>query len=278
LSERFNTMWVCHDLARAGEPEAGIHDMRVEAKRLREAMRLFRDAFQPEALSGLIDEVDRLNDRLGAVRDSDVLIEYLDGLFPGDDRPLLVGLRAQVQESRPALQCTLTTYLDQLVTTDFEPRFDQVVIGGRHPVEHPVAGERLKAFAPLAVGSRLRKVMKRLRGVQGEEDADGLHRVRVANKHLRYAMEAFLGIYDSRFQDAHRRVVALHKALGDIHDYDVLRERLIRFAEQAGRLADLDDCLDTISRKRSRAYGRIESVREQGGEVNFARDITRAID
>ena len=54
LLERFESMWDCLPAALAGDAEAGIHQMRVESKRLREAMRLFGKAYRTAEFERLL--------------------------------------------------------------------------------------------------------------------------------------------------------------------------------------------------------------------------------
>ena len=277
LTERFDSLWARHGAALAGDAEAGIHQMRVEAKRLREAMRLFADVYRAADFQAGLAEDERLNDLLGAVRDADVLVEFLGSLFKGDV-PLLQDLRATIVAQRAVDQAALVAALEQLVASDFAARFRAMCRAGRHGVRHALSGTRLAEFAPLAVGERLRRVRKRLRAVQGEEDAAGLHRVRVANKLLRYAMEAFVGIYDRRFEEAYKRVVELHKALGDLHDLDVLAARIVDHAQSPADAPELAPVLERIAARRAREYGRIQTFCDPDGMTVFAHQVMDALE
>src|SRR5690349_8803285 len=56
---------------RKGEDVEAVHDMRVATRRLRAALRVFEEAFGPEAAT-LHEEIGWLGRGLGAVRDRDV--------------------------------------------------------------------------------------------------------------------------------------------------------------------------------------------------------------
>lgn len=273
LIERFETMWACLPAALAGDAEAGIHEMRVEAKRLREAMRLFARVYRAADFGQLLAEVDRLNDRLGLVRDADVLSEEITRFDKKAANATLSALRASLGEGRGSDQAALIAYLNELVASGFERTFRRLARAGRHGSDHPVAGQRLGRFAPLEVGRRLRRVLKRLRAVQGETDAAGLHKVRIANKHLRYAMETFSGIYDRRFDSALARVAELHKALGDVHDLDVLSDRITAYAQTHDALTEVTSELEAIAQRRSRLFGRLESYLSSPGIAAFGRAV-----
>ena len=56
----------------AGEDPEAVHDMRVAARRVRAAWRVFGDAYDREVVRDRVRELRTLGDRLGAVRDLDV--------------------------------------------------------------------------------------------------------------------------------------------------------------------------------------------------------------
>jgi CHAD domain-containing protein len=65
------------DAASAGDDADAVHDMRVSCKRLREAVSVLRDAFGRSRVRSLRRDVEALNDSMGAVRESDVFLDWL---------------------------------------------------------------------------------------------------------------------------------------------------------------------------------------------------------
>jgi len=65
------------DRARSSVQIEAVHDMRVWAKRTREVLRMLRDCRTVKGTKPALGIVDRLNDALSALRDSDVMIEVL---------------------------------------------------------------------------------------------------------------------------------------------------------------------------------------------------------
>jgi CHAD domain-containing protein len=59
-----------------------LHDMRIATKRLRYSLEVF-EAFLPAAARASVDELTQLQDELGLLHDSDVLIELLQRLEGG---------------------------------------------------------------------------------------------------------------------------------------------------------------------------------------------------
>ncbi|MCC7494258.1 MAG: CHAD domain-containing protein [Fimbriimonadaceae bacterium] len=277
LEQAVGDCFACLPAALAGEVEAGIHEMRVRAKKLRERMRLFRPAYHRLDFNAGLELIEQLNDRLGSVRDDDVFLIRLADL--GSVAPDLVpALQAVAETSRSEHQQTLTTLLQQLAAETFEARLRKLIDEGRHTARHPVAGMTCRRFARTEISSRLGRVLCRMARVEDEEDTEGLHAVRVVNKHLRYAMEPFLGIFGKKLQQAFRRVVELHGVLGDLHDFDVLLVRLSKQAQKLGRSAEVEPLLSRVRELRRSEYERFLPYFNADGEATFARLISDALD
>ena len=263
--------------AAAGEAEAGIHQMRVACKRLRESMRLFRAIYHRREFVAILNLVDELNDHLGEVRDMDVLIEHT-GLLNGEDAALIPDFVAHLAEQREKYQSALNVELAKIRDESLPQRLDQIIVDGRHGRQHKVAGQRCKPFARAAISKRLDKVIGRMKIVEGEQDAAGLHRVRVANKQLRYAMEPFVPIFDRRMETAYHRVSELHTTLGDLHDLDVLRDAIRQFALDHERQDEAKPLLSVLQGIRRREYGRALTFFSEGSELTFVRMVADAVD
>lgn len=54
----------------------GLHNLRIAAKRVRYTLEVFEDAL-PEACKSIVDELAQLQDELGAIHDSDVMVALL---------------------------------------------------------------------------------------------------------------------------------------------------------------------------------------------------------
>lgn len=55
---------------------AGLHNLRIAAKRVRYTLEVFEDAL-PEACKPIVDELAQVQDELGAIHDSDVMVALL---------------------------------------------------------------------------------------------------------------------------------------------------------------------------------------------------------
>lgn len=211
---------------RAGDPEAGVHDMRVAMKRLREAFRFFRPAFRKKVFKRHRAWVESLNDTLGEVRDRDVLAEALraiaekEGVFP----PALETLLTRIASEREAAAHVLADELDALHAEGLPDALAAAIEAcGSAP---PGTGPRVEEFARENVAARVEAMRKRWATVRRETTPDTLHAARIANKKLRYAIEPFRTLMPKEVRRLYRLASRLHDALGDVHDDDAILVRL----------------------------------------------------
>jgi inorganic triphosphatase YgiF len=223
------------------DPEA-IHQMRVAIRRLRSAMSVFKEILGSPETASLTDELRWLQTHLSLARDSVVFIEEILDPLPGlfVDDPNYAALRANFVAERDAAHEAAVKALSQ-------PRFTQIVLrlgcwaeGGdwlntedperRGLLDRPVC---LLAQSSLAKrDSKLRKGMRHLADVTPEVR----HRLRIQVKKLRYSIEFFGSLYQSK--KVKRLTLALgtlQDRMGLLNDIAVSRHRL---RERAGRSND----------------------------------------
>lgn len=82
-----------------------LHDLRIAAKRLRYTLEIFEDVL-PEASKSIVEELTQIQDELGALHDSDVLIALLRLCLGSQDSAMAagnVGAAKQQQKKRKPL-------------------------------------------------------------------------------------------------------------------------------------------------------------------------------
>ncbi len=97
-----------HDPQRSNE----LHDLRIASKRLRYTLEIFADVL-PEESASVIEEVTQIQEELGALHDSDVMIALLSLCL--EQQPHTNGKHAQAVEAQQKAGKHLITNLD-LVT------------------------------------------------------------------------------------------------------------------------------------------------------------------
>jgi len=211
---------------RAGADAEDLHEMRVATRRMRAAWRVFDGAFKAGKTKKMRRHLETIADRLGAVRDLDVLIDGLDAYRLGLDegqRPGLDPLLSLWRRQRAAARTLLLGELDSNRYASFVKEMEEFLDAGSNAaaaVATPTSPHRVRD----RVASELWACYEAVRAyelVYEWADVETLHELRIATKWLRYSLEFFgetLGPDSARLL---QRVVALQDHLGCLHDADV---------------------------------------------------------
>ena len=225
--------------ARSGASEKGVHDLRVAVKRFREAFRLFRPILPKKTFRRHRDWIEDLNDALGEVRDRDVALARLHKLTAGlAESPLSVAdLVARLDAERIAAARALAAMLDRFqlegVPAQLSARIESLE-------QQAAPGGPTQEFARERVRERLLDVRSRWAAARREATPESLHRVRIGNKRLRYAIEPFSRMLGKEVRRLYRSASRFHDVLGDVHDADsmaVMLETAMAGASRAERRA-----------------------------------------
>jgi len=260
---------------------------RVATRRLRAALRVFRDAYPARETKPIRAGLSELADALGAVRDLDVRIEEVDRWArerDGDAGQALAPLRKSLAAQRRDAAASLARKLDS--------RSHRRLIGGLvdfvtalEPEVGPHAGAPDRATRDRA-GSSVWTAYEQVRAyaaIVRWADLPTLHALRIEAKRLRYTLE-FLGSQLGPEKDLLlERLVALQDHLGALNDATLAVAAVRSFLgehhaalspeERAGTISYLGDRERELSRLR-RGVGR--AWRPVVG-ITFARRMARAV-
>lgn len=254
------------------DPE-GVHDMRVASRRLRSALRDFlphlnrRGRFQEAR-----DELRRLADALGEVRDEDVAIMELEKL--GDEAPpeARAGLEsftgeraARREEARERLASAITEEEVEEFRQLFGEAVEAATRKGRRRKKK--AGDEGDAGGPEDEGAASFRAAGRAVILKSWDELEALsgslyrphkprrlHDMRIAAKRLRYALELFAPCWGGETKAFAEEVAEMQGALGELHDCDVwIKECGVRLAERVP--ADVKGDGEDGSRARLRTAG-----------------------
>jgi CHAD domain-containing protein len=205
-------------VARRGVDPEGVHQMRVQTRRLRGMLRLFRRCLPAAVLERLQAQLKPLADVLGAERDEDVLIALFESYAPRVSVPEAAVLRAIGTRRRGAKALAhrkLVAHVATLAYADFCASFEELEAAPLPPV-----GRSAKRFARRSVQRRFREVRARAKAAS-VDDPETLHALRVAVKNLRYAADGLTDLLPARSAPIARRAARVQDALGTVHDLDV---------------------------------------------------------
>jgi len=205
--------------ARGADSKKGIHDLRVAVKRFREAIRLFRPVLRKKTFRRHREWIEELNDALGEVRDRDVALVQLRKLTAGlaEAPGSVADLPARLESERLVAAGALAAMLDRL---QFEGVPAQLAARIEALEKQAVPGRPTHEFARERVRERLLDVRARWAAARREATPESLHRARIGNKRLRYAIEPFSRMLGKQVRRLYRSASRFHDVLGDVHDAD----------------------------------------------------------
>jgi CHAD domain-containing protein len=212
---------------RAGEDIEELHDMRVATRRMRAAIRVFGDFFEPEAIKPFNRGIRRVTRTLGPVRDLDVFEEkarrYLETLpeaSRGGLDPLLEAWHAERVAAREKMLAFLDSERYRKFKQDFS-EFLQTEGAGARPVSQGVpAPYQVRHVAPRLIYTRYETV-RAYETVLEDAQIETLHALRIDCKYLRYTLEFLREVLGPEGAAVIEEVKAMQDHLGDLNDAEV---------------------------------------------------------
>jgi CHAD domain-containing protein len=260
---------VLEPAVRVGDDPAAIHDMRVAARRVRTALKLFRSVV-PAWAEGLRTELRWTASLLGAVRDLDVQRRWLEESgadIEAEDRAVLHALDDALRERRIRAHVEL---VEAMETTRFARVRSELSAFARGPgLTFAEAQLPVRVVAPILVEKRYRAMRRAARSTGPESSSAQLHELRIRCKRARYAIEFVGPIYGKPAESLARRLGKLQDLLGDLHDEELASIRLREFADE-GDLALPANAPFVLGRISERAARRAQKLRRRFPET-FAR-------
>jgi CHAD domain-containing protein len=222
------------DLERAaasGTDMDAVHDMRVASRRTREALAVFGHLYRSPARREMLGAVRQVTRALGPLRDADVHLGHFADLFArssGDEERVALAYLIGYQQAERARRLERTvTDLGALSLAERRPR----ILRSMHDFKQSAdIGKPFGWLAHDTLEQRLDTFLSFLPEALRETAAESQHRMRIAGKHLRYAVETFRPCFDPEsYASVRKTLVAYQDVLGELHDRDIF----IAFVRQA---------------------------------------------
>jgi CHAD domain-containing protein len=226
-----------HDpLVRTGRDPEAVHQARVATRKLRSNLRTFASLLDVEWTEPLRTELGWLALSLGAVRDSEVLLERL--------RQRARSLPASDQRSAAALLQVLATEIDELrrklgIDLDSQRYIDLVerlVVAAHEPPTTPEAELPAQGVLPALATTPWRRLRSAVRQLPDDPTDPELHRIRILAKRARYAAEAVASVAGQDASTFARAAAKVQTVLGE-HQDSVTAQAWLRAARVTGRRA-----------------------------------------
>ena len=243
----------------------GVHDMRVATRRVRSALRDFKPLADKSRLKKVSNELKQLADALGQVRDQDVAIAALDVLrletLNEQIKPGIEKLSVERWAERETARRHLTKVLADGNVKKLRDRFKNAL---EKAFAQKEAGQSISfnKAGRAAVASSLDDLLDLSTSIYQPFNKDGLHRLRVAAKRLRYAIELFVTCWGDAIAPFADEIARMQSFLGEVHDCDVWIENLGRRLTHEGERDKADAAvrsaatwlLSEFSNKRNAEY------------------------
>lgn len=226
IMRRLHTMQAHESGTRQDTDVEALHDMRVASRRLREAFEIFAFCFPAKSYQKLYRRVRRVTSSLGEMRNADVALAYFSGLSKKTDDILIhvaleEVLRRLARDRRKA-RARLLRGLDQSQLDNFPNELDSVFQRIENMPQRYQRGPRQSVtLARRLLSQRLRELFAARTAVAGEHDEANLHKVRIAIKKLRYAIETLDYAVGEKVVGNLKELRHLQNLLGELHDRDV---------------------------------------------------------
>jgi CHAD domain-containing protein len=203
------------------DPEA-VHDMRVAARRIRVALKVFA-AFLPAGLTSQETHVKWMFHLLGEVRDLDIEINLLTTTCDFADSEVIDLIREERIAAKERVNEAIRS--DRYTSLISEAR--TILSKGPSKVRGLAAVPLLAAAPDLAERAfrQTRKIGQRIRGSSSDEN---IHRLRKSAKRLRYTLEFFSDLFPERVEHLIKELKNVQDLLGERQDRVILAGHLRR--------------------------------------------------
>lgn len=228
LSYQFSCMLSHEEGTIKGEEIEELHDMRVAARRMRAAAKVFETYLDSEQLEPHLKGLRRTIDSLGEVRDLDVFREkaekYLKTLPAGHEHDLDT-LFAVLTEEREKARKNMLDYLAsekyRIFKRDFSDvlAFPETLILPATNRKHDALPQRVREVLPSIIYARLADISAYSEWVEGPYlPVERLHRLRIAAKGMRYTLEFFESVLGKDTKVLIKELKTFQDQLGNLHD------------------------------------------------------------
>ena len=223
LRQRLVSLLKAMPAAQAGD-ESSVHQARVASRRLRQALPLLGVRADAHALDRADRRVRRITRALGPVRELDVTLLLLGELEKKSAAPAraIARVRAAVTEERQQRRREMLAAIKPSKLNKLRKRLVQVAAPEKR---HDVSKGNALAEANAQAAARAAQLKAAIEHAGGIYLADRLHRVRVAAKKLRYALEIQRELIRSRSTAHLNKLKTQQDLLGRMHDLEILIDR-----------------------------------------------------
>jgi CHAD domain-containing protein len=264
-----------------------VHQARVATRRMRSALRLFREAIPESTATYLGGELKWLGGMFGAVRDLDVFLLNLSRFknqmesFPPKKKRAFEDL---IEKHRRTPLKALCQALESPRYRNFERRLAQFLERPLPARPRPsLALKPVREVAPVIITEKFDAVIEQGRALLADPKPKQYHLLRIQMKKLRYASEFMATAYEGTLDAMIERAVEIQDCLGELQDTVFTRKFIESLIEDwKGKLVDPDllfilgeiyQLQSEIARERRETFDRIWKPFSSEESITLLKDI-----
>lgn len=203
-----------------------VHQMRVSARRLRSSLSTFAPLLEVQEANHLKDELRWIANELGAIRDTEVMVERLDEhaghLAHPDDTARCRAVIDPFLEAR--ITAARSSALAALRSDRHQQLIDDLMIAAvRPPVTDAAYASCEEALLPL-VAKSWRRLERSVAALSMQGASEPWHEARIKAKRARYTAESVSEVFGKKMRQLAKSLAEVTEILGDHQDAYVAQE------------------------------------------------------
>lgn len=271
--------------SREGGDIEHVHDMRVATRRMRSALRLLNEFFQPKAVRAIERPLRRTARALGTVRDLDVMIDSLEKAKEGLEPTAQEALSAMIERldgERVTARHALNRVLDKGEYRHFVDDFARFVstpgMGARKVDIESHVPWQVRHLLPIFIYQHVAQV-RAYDTVLEEADALTLHALRIEIKRLRYVVTFFSDVLGASISDFISELKGLQDHLGTMNDLHVAYLRLSEMAHELDEEHQqaIGDYLEGMEAESQAMRGQVGAIWRRFNGKTVQRQLAKAV-
>lgn len=211
-----------------------IHDIRVASRRVRTCLSIFSDFMPSKKRKTWVQDIRSITQSYGHIRDLDVQIELLTSLLKKPEhkshiagmRRMRLRLRQKKAKDESKTKALTSEILESPALLEMQAWAESKAADYDFKDTQSII---LFQTAYSQIQSRLDEFLFFEVFIFDPERISELHQMRIAAKHLRYALEIFSDLYSGKIDFALDISRKIQQTLGEIHDADMWASTLPKF-------------------------------------------------
>jgi CHAD domain-containing protein len=247
-----------------------LHRMRVASRRLRAALRVFRELLPPRKTRKWRQHIRRTGRLLGRGRQLDIQLRFLekaaDEITARPHRENIRILTRMLEKRRLAVQEKIGR---ELTSGRMKRHYSglEVYVNELESRRDKQAAAEFREHRDSMITERISQLLRFRAYVNDPAKSRELHLLRIAAKNLRYTLEISRPWYGAKTDRLIRASRNIQDRLGDLHELDVLLEFLAEAAETRGKDKRFRGTIIYLERKyavlRGKAYKEFKRLWER---------------